>query len=132
MFEGRVTHVALPGEEGDMVILENHAPINTLVRTGAIYVGVDAGKEKAFFIRDASLTVRSDRVRLLAETILDLKTLDAQDIGQQLKAAEEDVQDAKTDEQKKITLKKHKRLKEIYDALDQAQHHDHYKQDKHS
>ncbi|SRR5579883_545497 len=133
IFEGDVTHVALPGEEGDMVVLKNHTPINTLVRTGVIHVGTEASKDRVFFVRGAALTVRSHGVRLLGETVLDLETLDAERLGKQLRAAEEDVHDAKTELQKKITERKYKELKEIHDALDQVQnHHHHYKPHKSS
>jgi F-type H+-transporting ATPase subunit epsilon len=132
IFEGKVTHVALPAEEGDMVVLDFHTPINTLVRAGVIHVGTNASKDKVFFVRGASLIVRSDHVRLLAETILDLETLDVERLEKQLKAAEEDVHDAKTDQQKKTALKKQKALKEIHDALGRQSQHHHDKQHKHS
>jgi F-type H+-transporting ATPase subunit epsilon len=123
ILEGVVTQVALPAEEGDMVVLESHAPLNALVRTGAVHVISKDGKDRFFFVRGGALTVRSDCVRLFAETILDFETLETGRLEQKINAAEEDVHDSKTESEKKRALKVYQGLKEIHDALNQIHHH---------
>jgi F-type H+-transporting ATPase subunit epsilon len=119
IFEGLVTRISVPGEEGDMVILENHTSINALVRPGAVvFQSEKHSKNHSFFVRDALLTVRSEGVKILAQTILDLETLDKTHIAEQIRSVAEDVRDAKTEADRHNATLKHHHLKEIYDALE--------------
>lgn len=46
VFRGEVNSVNVPGSEGEMTLLPNHAPLMTLLKAGTILVRTADGEEK--------------------------------------------------------------------------------------
>ena len=92
-----VEHVLVPGSEGDMTILARHAPILTTLRPGLLDIGLPSGEHQRYFIRGGFAEVGPAGLTVLAETAIDLVELDAGQIAQAVKDAEEDVADATED-----------------------------------
>jgi len=72
LFEGEAASVVAPAFDGEVGILENHAPLMTLLGTGALRLGVGgagggAGAEKRFTIEGGFLQVVDNNVRIVTE-----------------------------------------------------------------
>ena len=66
LFEGDVTSVIAPAFDGEVGILENHAPMMTLLGKGSLRLG-GAGGEKRFNIEGGFLQVVENNVRIVTE-----------------------------------------------------------------
>jgi F-type H+-transporting ATPase subunit epsilon len=66
LFEGEATSVVAPAFDGEVGILENHAPMMTLLGKGSVRLG-GAGGEKSFDIEGGFLQVVENNVRIVTE-----------------------------------------------------------------
>ena len=66
LFEGEVTSVVAPAFDGEVGILENHAPMMTLLGTGSLRLG-GGGSDKQFRIEGGFLQVVNNNVRIVTE-----------------------------------------------------------------
>jgi F-type H+-transporting ATPase subunit epsilon len=98
LFSGDVESVQIPGSEGDMTILPGHAPVLSTLKPGIITVTREGAANERTFVRGGFAEVNPQGLTVLAETAISLATLKADDLAKQIKNAEEDVADAKTDE----------------------------------
>jgi len=67
IFSGEAELVQLPGKDGSFEILNNHAPIISVLRKGKIKI-VDKNKEQQFFeINGGVIEVVKNKILILAE-----------------------------------------------------------------
>ncbi|MEO8194875.1 MAG: ATP synthase F1 subunit epsilon [Gemmatimonadales bacterium] len=66
LFEGEVTSVVAPAFDGEVGILQDHAPMMTLLGKGLLRLG-SAGSEKRFDIEGGFLQVVENNVRIVTE-----------------------------------------------------------------
>lgn len=66
VFEGEVASVVAPAYDGEVGILENHAPMMTLLGKGSLRLG-SASSEKRFNIEGGFLQVVENTVRIVTE-----------------------------------------------------------------
>ena len=67
IFAGEVSLVQLPGIDGSFEILENHAPLISVLKKGRIKI-IDASKKTEFFeINGGVIEVLKNKVLVLAE-----------------------------------------------------------------
>jgi F-type H+-transporting ATPase subunit epsilon len=97
LFSGDVASVQIPGTEGEMTILPMHAPVLSTLKPGVVIVTKDGGATEKMFVRGGFAEVNASGLTVLAETAIPLADLDASAIAAQIKNAEEDVADAKSD-----------------------------------
>jgi F-type H+-transporting ATPase subunit epsilon len=97
LLSGEVEQVLVPGSEGDMTVLAHHAPLLATLRPGLLDIGMQGGEHKRYFIRGGFAEVGPSGLTVLAETAIDLVELDAGELTQAIKDAEEDVADATED-----------------------------------
>ncbi len=119
LFSGEVDQVDLPGAEGDMGILAEHAPLVTVLRPGIVTIYRGGAREPVVVtggfaeVGPAGLTVLADRAVARADFDLDA-------LASEIKDAEEDVADAK-DEARRDRLALHlAQLKALQAALGSA------------
>ena len=90
--------VVMPGSEGDFGVLAGHAPVISSVRPGVIEVH-DEGKEtERIFITGGFAEVTEQGLTVLAEEAIPVAEMKRDDLEKRLKNAEEDLDDAETDE----------------------------------
>jgi F-type H+-transporting ATPase subunit epsilon len=94
LFSGDATSVVVPGAEGDMTVLASHAPVMTALRAGIVTVD----NSKRLFVRGGFADVTPAGLTLLAEQAVAVEDIDAEKVSAQLRDAQEDLRDAKTDE----------------------------------
>jgi F-type H+-transporting ATPase subunit epsilon len=98
LFSGDVASVQIPGSEGEMTIMAKHAPLLATLKPGVVVVAKDGGTTEKIFVRGGFAEVNAAGLTVLAETAIPLSDLDAAAIAAQIKNAEDDVADAKSDE----------------------------------
>ena len=111
-----VDAVEIPGTEGDMGILPGHAPVLSTLRPGVVTV-TRSGKAERIFVRGGFAEVNPQGLTVLAEVAIPLIELDSVKIAQQIKNAEDDVDDAKTDETRRRAQENLDHLRALEGAL---------------
>ncbi len=101
LLAGEAEQVLLPGAEGDMTILPQHAPLISTLRPGVIEVSL-GGSRSRIFVRQAFAQVEPDRLTVLAEKAQDVAELNASSIADEIAAAEAELAAAKTDAQRLV------------------------------
>lgn len=87
VFSGEVDYVNLPGVEGTMGILPNHAPLLTVLRFGEVYVRVN-GEPQYFAVGGGFAEVQADKVIVLADSAERADEIDAERAENARKRAE--------------------------------------------
>ncbi len=91
IFSGKATFVALPGEEGELGILPQHAPLLTRIRPGSVRIETLEGEPQFIFVAGGVLEVRPDEVIVLSDTAIRGKDLDEARANEARKLAQETI-----------------------------------------
>jgi F-type H+-transporting ATPase subunit epsilon len=116
LYSGSVNQVVLPGTEGEMTILSGHSPAMTTLRPGIVTVTEEKGA-KRLFVRGGFADITPQGLTILAEQAIPVEELNADRIAQEMKNAEEDLADAKTDEARRVANEKLGQLKDVMAAI---------------
>ncbi len=113
-----VASVVVPGREGDFTVLPGHAPVITTLRPNVIEVfeHQDAAPTR-IFVRGGFADLADDRLIVLAEEAIMLGDLDRADLEQKIRDASEDIEDAKTDEDREQAQAVHDQLSLLLQSL---------------
>jgi F-type H+-transporting ATPase subunit epsilon len=117
LVSGAVEQVLVPGSEGDMTVLAHHAPLLSTLRPGVLDITLPGGESKRYFIRGGFAEVGPAGLTVLAETAIDLVELDADQLAQAVKDAEEDVADATEDAVRDRAQTRLDQLRQVQAAL---------------
>ena len=117
LVSGEVEQVLVPGAEGDMTVLAHHAPVLTTLKPGLLEIGYPGGEQQRYFIRGGFAEVNPAGLIVLAETAIDLVELDAAQLSQAIKNAEEDVADASEDAARDRAQTKLDHLRQVQSVL---------------
>lgn len=99
LFSGEVEAVQVPGSEGDMTVLAQHAPLITTLRPGLIGVQERPGSEvRRIFVRGGLADISQTRVTILAEQAVPVEEMTAERLAGEVEAAQQGVASASTDE----------------------------------
>ncbi len=119
LFSEQVTAVVVPGSDGYFTVMANHAPLMSTIRPGVVEATLASGGTKKIFVRGGFVDVAGKSFTLLAEQAMPVEDLNADAIAAQIKDAEEDVADARSDEKREAATLKLNQLKELKAALGQ-------------
>lgn len=67
VYSGEATSVILPGLDGSLGILNNHAPLITTLRKGVIEVTTSEGKSLEFEVKGGTVEMLNNTLTVLAE-----------------------------------------------------------------
>ena len=67
IYVGEAAFVSLPGSDGSLGILDNHAPLITTLKAGVVKLEDDKGKTQSFEVKGGTVEVLKNRVIILAE-----------------------------------------------------------------
>jgi F-type H+-transporting ATPase subunit epsilon len=112
-----VDQVDVPGSEGDLGVLANHAPVVTALRPGVLTIHVQGKPGEKFFVRGGFAEVTAAGLAVLAEEAMPLAELDQATLDQRIRNAEEDVADAKDPAARERAAEALSRLRELQAAL---------------
>ena len=91
--------VVVPGIEGNITVLANHAPVITALRPGVLEVD-KAGTKKRLFVKSGFADINSEALIILAETAFDVSEVSSAQLSKELKIAEEELASSQDDEAK--------------------------------
>lgn len=117
LFTGEVESVVVPGTEGELTVLKDHAPLMTTLKPGIVTVNEAAGKSSRLFVRGGFADVAPTGLTILAESAVPVEQLDAATLDAELKGAGTDVAEATTDEGRRLAQEKLDQLTELRGAL---------------
>jgi F-type H+-transporting ATPase subunit epsilon len=95
-----VEMVVVPGTEGDMGVLPDHAPLIATVRPGVIAVFENGQVSERIFVGGGFVEITGERCTVLAEVAEPLAELDRGHIEARLKEAREDLADAREEHER--------------------------------
>lgn len=94
----QVESVVIPGAEGEMTVMANHAPVMTTIKPGVVTVKAAGGQEERYVVFGGFADILPSGCTLLAESAVAVKDIDRADIARRIQEAREDAADAKSDE----------------------------------
>lgn len=111
-----VDQVDIPGTEGWIGVMPNHAPLMTALAPGMVRIRAGA-EETRIFVRGGFAEISPAGLTVLAEEATPAAELSAENVARQVRNAEEDLADADTDEKKLAAQQTLDRLRELQAAL---------------
>lgn len=91
VFQGDVDIAVIPGADGVMGILPNHAPVLSVLKFGIITVR-SGGVEEIFTVAGGFVEVQPDQITVLADAAENVEEIDLQRAEEARKRAEESLQ----------------------------------------
>ncbi len=67
LYDGEATFVSLPGSDGSLGILDNHAPLITTLKKGVVKLKMADGKEEIYEVNGGTVEVLNNRIIILSE-----------------------------------------------------------------
>ncbi len=92
-----VQHVVIPGAEGEMTVLANHAPVMTTIKPGVVTIRTVAGQNERYVVFGGFADILPEGCTLLAKSAVAVDEIDRADLARRIQEAKEDVADAKDD-----------------------------------
>lgn len=97
LFSGRVSHLTVSGQEGDLGIMPGHTPLLTPIKPGMVQLVKQHGDEEVIYISGGFLEVQPGGVTVLADTAIRGQDIDLAKAEEAKRAAEEQMQNPSKD-----------------------------------
>jgi F-type H+-transporting ATPase subunit epsilon len=114
----QVKQVAVPGVEGEFVVMPDHAPVLSTIKPGVLVIGEISGQETRYFVRGGYAEMANNQLIVLAERAIPLKELSAAEIEREIQWAREDLEDARDDEERRKLQERLDFLLQLQQALE--------------
>ena len=112
-----VEAVVIPGTEGELTVMANHAPLMTTIKPGVVRVQFGSGREDRYVVFGGFADVVPEGCTLLAESAIAVADVDKDDISRRIQEAREDLDDAKDDDQRSKAEQLIAQLATLQDAV---------------
>lgn len=89
-----VQSVVVPGTEGEMTVMAQHAPTMTSLKAGVVKVNPVEGGEQSFVVFGGFADILPDSVTLLAKSATPTAELSSEDIAKRIEAARAELEKA--------------------------------------
>lgn len=117
LFTGEVESVVVPGSEGELTVLKDHAPLMTTLKPGIVTVNEANGKSQRLFVRGGFADVAPTGLTILAESSVPVEQLDGARLDAEIKGAQDEVDASGSDEGRRLATEKLNQLQELRGAL---------------
>jgi F-type H+-transporting ATPase subunit epsilon len=97
LFSGRVEHLQVTGQEGELGVKFGHAPLLTPIKPGMIRIVKQFGEEEVIYLSGGVLEVQPGYVTVLTDTAIRGKDLDRSKAEEAKRAAEERISNPHSD-----------------------------------
>lgn len=97
IFSGRVSHLQVSGQEGELGIMPGHTPLLTPIKPGMVHMVKQFGEEEVIYISGGFLEVQPGGVTVLADTAIRGEDLDQAKAEAAKRAAEEQISNPSKD-----------------------------------
>ncbi len=91
----KVESVVIPGADGEMTVMANHAPVMSTIKPGVVTVNPVSGEKERYVVFGGFADILPSGCTLLAESAVAVKNIDKADLARRIQDAREDVNDAK-------------------------------------
>jgi F-type H+-transporting ATPase subunit epsilon len=118
LFSGEVDQVDLPGIEGDLGVLPEHAPMVTVLRPGIVTI-IREGRREAVVVVGGFAEMGPAGLTVLADRAVARDDFDLQSLANDIKDAEEDVADCTDNAQRDKLTRRLDQLRALQAALAQ-------------
>ena len=115
LVSGEIQSVSIPGVEGDMTVLPDHAPVATAIRPGYLEVQ-ETGKSERYFLSGGFVEISQQEVIILAETAVLGAELSSDIVGELIAKTEKSLENA-SELQRYVLAKKLNDLTSIKNQL---------------
>ena len=112
-----VESVVIPGTEGEMTVMANHAPVMATVKPGVVTVKPVSGAEQRYVVFGGFADILPEGCTLLAESAVAVADINKDDLSRRIQDAKEDLADAKTDEDRTKAEEFLNHLATLHDAV---------------
>jgi F-type H+-transporting ATPase subunit epsilon len=102
LISAEAEQVVVPGMEGQFTVFAGHAPVISTLRPGVLEAQVEGGRRRVF-VRGGFAEVEPDHVTVLAQHLLDLDNLDAEQLAHEMQSAEQMLAEAKDDASRMVS-----------------------------
>jgi len=92
-----VESVVIPGAEGEMTVMAQHAPVMTTIKPGVVTVKPVSGAEERYVVFGGFADIVPAGCTLLAESATPAKDIDRALLARRIEAARADLSEAKDD-----------------------------------
>lgn len=97
LFSGRVSHLQVSGQEGELGIMPGHTPLLTPIKPGMVKMVKQHGGEEVFYISGGFLEVQPGGVTVLADTAIRGQDLDKAKAEEAKRSAQEQISNPSKD-----------------------------------
>ncbi len=97
LFSGRVSHLQVSGQEGELGIMPGHTPLLTPIKPGMVRMVKQFGEEEVIYISGGFLEVQPGGVTVLADTAIRGEDLDRAKAEAAKRAAEKKISNPSKD-----------------------------------
>ncbi|MFT6927336.1 MAG: F-type H+-transporting ATPase subunit epsilon [Psychromonas sp.] len=97
LFSGRVSHLQVSGQEGDLGVMPGHTPLLTPIKPGMVKMVKQHGVEEVFYISGGFLEVQPGGVTVLADTAIRGQDLDKAKAEEAKRSAQEQMSNPSKD-----------------------------------
>jgi F-type H+-transporting ATPase subunit epsilon len=102
LLDKQVTMVVIPGMDGDIGVLSNHAPLLTLLRPGVVTVYEEAKILVKIFVDGGFAEITPQKCVALVTEGTALEAIDKDSLEMEIKNLLEDIADSQTPEERKL------------------------------
>lgn len=118
LMSGEADQAVVPGSEGYFTMLAEHAPFLSTLRPGILEVSISGDPAvKRFFVRGGFADASPAGLTVLAEEAIPVEEIDAAVLDLSVRNAEEDVADARTDDERRQANERLSQLREVVEVL---------------
>lgn len=104
LFAGEVEMITLPGADGQMGVLRNHAPLLTILNIGEIVLHLPDGRQDYIAVSGGVVEVRPNKVIVLAQSAERADEIDIDRAQAALQRAQESIRNRSTQERRPVEL----------------------------
>ena len=97
LFSGRVSHIRVSGQEGELGIMPGHTPLLTPIKPGMVKLVKQHGDEEVIYISGGFLEVQPHGVTVLADTAIRGQDLDLAKAEAAKRSAQEQISNPSSD-----------------------------------
>ena len=112
-----VESVVIPGTEGEMTVMANHAPVMATIKPGVVTVKTVSGVEQRYVVFGGFADILPDVCTLLAESAVAVADINKTDLDRRIQDAKDDLADATTDEDRTKAEEFLNHLATLHDAV---------------
>ncbi|MGB6116856.1 MAG: F0F1 ATP synthase subunit epsilon [Mesorhizobium sp.] len=112
-----VESIVIPGTEGEMTVMANHAPVMATIKPGVVIVKPLSGAEQRYVVFGGFADILPNVCTVLAEAALPAAEVTKDDLARRIEAAKADLADVKHDEERTKLEEFLSHLATLHDAV---------------